>query len=173
MARVAPAACFASSASMLARVPRPRVAVREGRDGDVDPRARIDAGGAGHAGDPGLLVGGALGLDAVDELHELGGALQVTQVHVVLGGARGRVSAQREEAADAGVEELADETVGTRIGVAHAREVRQRLDIGRGANVTQHLERASAGGSAGTVRHRDEPRPDLGEARDRLVQSRL
>jgi hypothetical protein len=155
---------------VLTRMPRPRVPVGEGRDGDVDLRARLDPHGAGNPGDRLLGVRGPLSLDAVDELHELGGALQIAQEPVALGGAGRRIPAQGQKARDPRVEELPDERVGRRVGVADTRQVGQRRDGGLLQDVTQEIERAPAGRAARTVGHRDEPRSCVGEPPDRLVE---
>ncbi len=94
---------------VLMRMPRAGVPVREGGDGDRDLLPAVDPSGARHSGDGRLGVRRALDLGALDELDELGGALEVAEEVVVLGCAGGRISAQCEEARDAGIQELADE----------------------------------------------------------------
>ena len=101
-----------------------------------------------------------------------GGALEVAEEVVVLGCAGGRISAQREEARDAGIQELADEASSALVGRADAREVGEGLDIRRLADVPDELERAPTGRSAGPVGHRDEPGTGRGEVTDRLVEGR-
>ena len=82
----------------------------------------------------------------------------------------GRIAAQREEARDARVEELAHEAIRLGVGRAHAREVRHRLDVGVLEDVAQHRQRTIARGTARTERDRDERGIRLGEPVDRAAE---
>lgn len=133
---------------VLAAVRRARMPVGEGGDGDVHVTTGRDAHRAGDAGHGRLLIGRAFGLHPVDQLHELRGALEVSEEGLALGPVRGRVAAKGEEAEDAGIQELPDEPCRVDVGVADAGEVRERLDVGGRADVPEHLERAPAGRSS-------------------------
>src|SRR5690554_2506925 len=81
---------------VLSAVRRTRVAVRESGDGDVGLAPRCDSSSAGKTRNQELLIGRALGLCPVDQLHELGRALEVAEER--LGLTLGRIAAQSEEA---------------------------------------------------------------------------
>ena len=111
---------------VLTRMPRPRVSVRERRDRDVDLGAALDADRSRDPRDGRLGVRRALGLHPVDELDQLGRALEIAEEELALGGAGRRVAPQREEARDAGIQELADERVRAGVGVPDTGEVGER-----------------------------------------------
>src|SRR5690606_37139034 len=112
---------------VLAAVRRTGMTVREGGDRDAHRASGCDADGAGVARHRRLLVRSTLGLYPIDQLSELRGALQVAEERLArLVPGRG-IAAQREEAQNAGIQELADEARSAGVGVAHAREVRERL----------------------------------------------
>ena len=115
---------------VLARMPRPRVTVREGGDRDLHALPVVHPRGPGQSRDAVLGVRRALGLHPVDQLHELRRALEVAEERVALIGARGRVAAQREEAGDVGIQEFADQRGRAGVRVADAGDVRERLDVG-------------------------------------------
>ena len=148
-----------------ARMPR-----RERGDGDaLGSRTLADLGDAGETGDAHLRERLPLLLHAVDELHQLGGAVEVADARVGIGPVR-RVTAQGEEARDARVEELAHEAVRLGVRRSDAGEVRHRLDVGVLEHVAEHRERAVARGAPCAERHRDERGTRLGEAVDRAPQ---
>ena len=157
---------------VLEAVTRARVAVGERRDGDLDRLAGGDLDGSGHPGDLRLAIRRALRLHAVDQLHELGGGLEVAERHIVLSAPRRRVAAQREEAGDAGVEELADHGGRLRVAAADAGEVGDRRNGGLAEDVREDGQRAVGGRTAGTEGHRDEARARGSEHADGLVESR-
>ena len=82
----------------------------------------------------------------------------------------GGIAPQREEARDAGIQELADEGRGSCPGVADAGEMRERLDVRLAEDVGQQLQGSATGRAAGAVGHRDEARVDAGQMADGLVQ---
>ncbi|BDZ37786.1 hypothetical protein GCM10025863_04000 [Microbacterium suwonense] len=157
---------------VLAAVCGARVTVRERRHGDAHLAAGCDAYRCGVPRYGRFLVGGALGLHAVDELHELRGALQVAEERLALAETGRRVAAQREEAEDSGIQKLPDQARGPRIGVADAGEMGEGLDVGVRADVAQHLQRAPAGGASGAIGDREEIGSGRRESVDRLVQRR-
>ena len=173
IARLAPAISFARRLSTSCEMPRERgcpvgnaaTATRSGRG-----RSRMRVA-PGIPGMPLWPNGSRFLLHAVDELHELGRAREVADARVGVGiGSRRRVAAQREEARDARVEELAHEAIGLGVARPDAREVRHRLDVGVLEHVAQYGERPVARRAAGPERHRDEGGADLGEAVDRAPE---
>ena len=96
--------------------------------------------------------------------------LEVAEVEVAFGRAHRRVSAQSEEARDAGIQEFADESVGTGVGVPDACEVSERRDGGLAPDEAKHVQRTAARRATGAVGDRDEARTGIREVADRLVQ---
>ena len=92
------------------------------------------------SGDHLLRVRRGLGLHPIDELNELGRALDVAEEDVFFGHTGRRIAAEREEAGDPRIQKLANEPGRPLVRVADTGEVRERRDIGGGEDVPEHLE---------------------------------